>query len=172
MLKYVFREDEPIRIKAAGKADPQVIGESLDEIRVRTGGELEPKDVVAAARPSSHPLHAHFEWDDKAAAESFRLDQARNIIRIVRVVDEAADGGTTRAFVSVNGKNGVSYRTVDDIKRSSDLQEAVLAQAEKDLVAFETRYRELKDICQIVATAREAIQRRRSGRKNETRVAA
>lgn len=172
MLKYVFREDEPIRIKAAGKADPQVIGESLDKIRLQTGGELEPKDVVAAARESGHPLHAHFEWNDKAAAESFRLDQARNIIRIIRVIDDSAEGGTTRAFVSVNGKNGVSYRTVEDVKRSSDLQEAVLAQAEKDLIAFETRYRELKDICQIVASAREAIQRRRSGRKNETRAAA
>lgn len=172
MLKYVFRDDEPIRIKAAGKADPQVIGESLDEIRVRTGGELEPKDVVDAARSSGHPLHAHFEWDDKAAAESFRLDQARNIIRIVRVVDEAAEGGTTRAFISVSGKNGVSYRTVDDVKRSADLRDALLEQAEKELKAFELRYRELKDICQIVASAREEIQRRRSGRKNETRAAA
>lgn len=169
-MKYVFRDDEPIRIKAAGKADPNAIGMALEEIRVRAGGELEPKAVVDAARTTDHPLHVHFEWDDKLAAESFRLDQARNIIRIVRVVDEDVDGGTARAFISVKGKHGVSYRALEDVKNSGDLQESLLAQAEKELAAFEVRYRELKDICQIVASAREAIVRKRS--KNETRKAA
>ena len=172
MLKYVFRDDEPLRIKAAKDADPKVIGEALEEIRVRTGGELEPRAVVDSARSPNHPLHIHFEWDDKIAADSFRIDQARNIIRIIRVEDEATESGTSRAFVSVNGKHGRSYRTIEDVKRSADLQDALMAQAEKELKAFETRYRELKDVCQIVATARETIQRRRSGRKNETRAAA
>lgn len=171
MISYVFREDEPLRLKAAGKANPQVIGEALDKIRVAAGGELEPKAVVDAAREKSHPLHAHFEWDDSLAAEAYRLDQARNVIRVVRVVDAATEEGTARAFVSVNGKNGVSYRSVDDVKHSRDLQQAVLAQAERDLEAFERRYRELKDICSIVRTARETVQRRR-GRNNENRVAA
>ena len=172
MLKYVFREDEPLRIKAAKTADAQVIGEALEEIRVRKGGELEPRSVVESARSTDHPLHVHFEWDDSAAADAYRLDQARSIIRIVRVVDDTAEAGTTRAFVSINSGNGVSYRTVDEVKRSGDLRDALLAQSEKELRAFEVRYRELKDICQIVAKAREAVQRRRSGSKNETRTAA
>jgi hypothetical protein len=172
VLKYVFREDEPIRLKAASKADAQVIGEALEAIRTRAGGELEPKDVVETARPASHPLHQHFEWDDSKAAEAFRLDQARSIIRIVRVVDEEHVDAPTRAFISVSAKNGTSYRAVADIKRSSDLQAALLDQAEKELRAFELRYKELKEICSIITTAREAIQRRRSSSKNETRAAA
>ena len=170
MLRYVFREDEPLRIKAAGRADPQVIGEALDRIRMDAGGELEPKRVVGAARDARHPLHPHFEWNDKVAAESYRVDQARNLIRIVRVVDETTDDGTARAFVSVSTNNGVSYRSVDDVKRSSDLRAAVLDQAEKDLEAFERRYKELKDICKIVATAKKAVRAKRS--KIETGAAA
>lgn len=170
MIKYVFREDEPLRIKAAGKADAQIIGEELNRIRLEVGGELEPKAVVERARDAKNPLHDHFEWDDSKAAASYRLDQARNLIRIVRVIDEDADEGTSRAFVSVNGKNGVSYRSIDDVKQSRDLQAAVLEAAERDLEAFERRYRELKDICQIVATARESVRNKR--RKFENRAAA
>lgn len=170
MMRYVFREDEPLRIKSAKEADAQVIGSSLDKIRVSKGGELEPAAVVDAARPPDHPLHRHFEWDDKIAAEGFRLEQARNIIRIIRVVDETAETGTTRAFLSIKGKHGISYRTVDDVRSSQDLRDALLAQAEKELEAFEVRYRELKEICAIVASARAAIKARRG--KNETRPAA
>jgi len=170
MLKYVFREDEPLRIKAAGKADPQTIGEALEKIRVAAGGDLEPAVVMKEARDPANPLHVHFEWDDAVAAESYRIGQARNIIRIVRVVDETASEGTSRAFISVNGKNRISYRALADVKESRDLQMAVLAAAERDFEALERRYRELSDICQIVATARIAVRNKR--RKIENRAVA
>lgn len=171
MPSYVFKDDEPIRIKAAAKADPQVIGDALEEIRQRKGGELEPKHVVETARSANHPLHPHFEWDDKLAAEAFRLDQARSIIRIIRLVDDEAESGSVRAFHSISGKNGVSYRSVADVRQSADLQDAMLARAEADLQSFETRYRELKDICLIVVSAREAVQRKRKVQRTETRAA-
>lgn len=161
MIRYVFREDEPLRIKAAGKADAQTIGEALSQISDGAKGELTPKAVVDAARNKRNPLHHHFEWDDATAAENYRLDQARNLIRIVRVIDEEAREGTTRAFVSVNAKDGVSYRPIADVKRSADLQLAVLQQADRDLEAFQRRYSELKDICKFVSDAREAIASRR-----------
>jgi hypothetical protein len=133
MIKYIFREDEPLRIKAAHKADAQIIGTALETIRVSAGGELEPKRIVDTARDKKHPLHVHFEWDDILAGEAYRLEQARSLVRIVRVVDEEVDEGSTRAFISVNlPKSGVSYRTASDVRNSRDLAEAVLAQAERD----------------------------------------
>lgn len=74
MIRYVFKEDEPIRIKAAAKANPQVIGEALSEVAKNEGGRLTPGAVVSAARSQNHPLHPHFEWDDRVAAEAYRLD--------------------------------------------------------------------------------------------------
>lgn len=170
MVRYVFREDEPIRIKAAGKADAQVIGEVLQGLAGEVGGELQPKHVVDAARSSNHPLHPHFEWDDAVAAEAFRLDQARNIIRIVRVEDVDSNEGTSRAFLSIATKNGTAYRAVDEVKRSAELQAALLQGAARDLDAFERRYKELVEVCQIVSKAREAVQKRLS--KLESRAAA
>lgn len=171
MIKYIFREGEPVRLKSGKLADPQVIGEELDRIRVSAGGQLEPQAVVNAARNKKNPLHPFLEWDDSRAAEAFRLDQARAIVRLVRVVDEETEEGSARAFISLAGVGGISYRSVQEVKTSRDLAEAVLAAADRDLAAFERRYRELREICAIVVEAREAIKRRRA-RKVDNRSAA
>lgn len=48
-------------------------------------GSLAPDDVLAAATPEDSPIHGLFEWDDGKAGHAFRLDQARIVIRRVRV---------------------------------------------------------------------------------------
>lgn len=48
-------------------------------------GRFAPNDVVEAARDEDSPLHAFFEWDDSLAAEAHRVEQARRLIRSVRV---------------------------------------------------------------------------------------
>jgi hypothetical protein len=170
MIKYVFREDEPLRIKAAEKADPQAIGEALEKIAAGNDGNLTPRQVVDAARNQRHVLHRHFEWDDAVAAESFRLEQARNLIRIVRVEDVETQEGSTRAFLSIGGKAGRSYHPVAEVKRSADLQAAVLQQADRDLEAFQRRYRELVDVCKVVRQAQEKLRGKRA--RLESRAAA
>jgi hypothetical protein len=169
MVKYVFKEG-PLTIKAAKDADPQAIGVALATIAENGGGELTPKAVVESAREEDSPLHGHFDWDDATAAEKWRIEQARDIIRCIRVEDETSDGDPPRAFLSIRDDGGTSYRSVDEIRSSSDLQEKLLAAAERDLEAFTVRYRSLKEICAIVETAKTVAKARRS--KNETRAAA
>jgi hypothetical protein len=162
MIKYRFKEDEPLTIKAADKANPQKIGEALTKISAVNGGHLIPSAVVDAARDTKSVLHRHFEWNDKNAAEKYRLDQARTLIRCIHVESDDAESGVTRAFLSIRDKSGTSYRTITDVLNSADLQQRVLAQAEKDLLAFEARYQNLEDICSLIRAARERIAVRRS----------
>jgi len=49
-------------------------------------GTITPAIVVADARRKDSPLHRCFEWDIKKAAHKHWLEQARNLIRQVRVV--------------------------------------------------------------------------------------
>lgn len=165
MVKYLFR-DAPVAIKAAAKADPQKIGEALTKIAVEGGGELTPIAVVESARNPRNVLHRHFEWDDQKAAESYRLDQARAIIRSIHAEDGDAADGHAAAFISIAAKSGTSYRALGDVRNSADLQAMVLAQASRDLEAWEKRYRALEDICEIVRDARAAIQRRKDKAEN------
>jgi len=158
MIRYVFK-DEPVAILNAKKADPQKIGQALAKIATDGGGRLTPPAVVEAARNPRSPLHRHFEWDDAKAAEAYRLDQARAIIGVIRIEED--DKEPARAFLSVKDPDGVSYRTAAEVSGSLDLQLAVLKQAEKDLDAFQRRYRELQDVCEDVMSAREKVRTRR-----------
>lgn len=162
MIRYVF-SDSPLTIKGSAKADPQVIGDALEKIRTANDGRIQPKAVVESARSQKNPLHKHFEWDDSVAAESFRLEQARELIRCVRIIDTDVKRGNVQAFVSVKSESGVNYHAVRDVQNSATLRYAVLIQAEKDLDGWERRYRELQDICAIVATARQMIRKKREG---------
>ncbi len=158
MIKYVFADDEPLRIKAAKDADAQTIGEELARIGAQHEGRLKPDDVVSAARAPDNPLHRHFEWNDEAAAEAYRLDQARSIIRVVRVAD--VDDEPKRAYVSISDKAGTAYRAIGEVRTSVDLQARLLAQAEKDLEAMEKRYRSISMICEGVKELREKLKRK------------
>lgn len=152
MIKYVF-SDSPLTLKSADKADPQVMGEALQKIADAADGRLTPHDVVVAAENKRHVLHRFFEWDDEKAANSYRLEQAREIVRIVRV-EERPNMPAVRAFVSINEGGSTAYRSLGEIQNSRNLQLLVLKAAERDLAAWEKRYSELVDICDRVREAR------------------
>lgn len=160
MIKYVFADDETVAIKNKKRANPQRIGEELERISQLHGGKLTPRAVMQEARTGRNPLHPFFEWDDKKAAESYRLEQARHIIRIVRVEDAEMENAP-RAFLSVTDKAGTAYYSVQTVRGNSDLQMIVLRQAERDLDAFNKRYRELTDVCDLVREAREKVAAKR-----------
>lgn len=159
MIRYIFK-DEPITIKGAAKANPQKIGEALTKIADAAKGRLTPKAVVETARDSKNVLHKFFDWDDQIAAGKWRLDQARTLIRAIRIEEDDAE--PVPAFLSAQDGGGMAYHTHAAVQSSADLQLAVLKGAERDLAAFEKRYRELGDICESVREAREKATRRRS----------
>ena len=57
----------------------------LTRLATENHGRLTPDSVVDAAKDEASPLHGFFEWDDDAAAHMFRVEQARHLIRSVRV---------------------------------------------------------------------------------------
>lgn len=172
MIKYSFKEDEILAIKGADKANPQKIGEALADISAKAGGHLTPAAVVDAAKDRKSVLHRHFEWDDAVAANQFRLDQARSVIRAIHVENADASSGMARAFVSIREKDGTSYRSMEDVLASSDLQSRLLAKAEADLIAWEHRYQSLEEVCNLVRAARERLSAQRSRQSPESRTAA
>lgn len=67
---------------------------------------LTPETVVDAARNPRSPLHDQFEWDDGAAGEAYRLQQARALIKRVRVDVVRADQTVIKAPVFVRSPDG------------------------------------------------------------------
>jgi len=57
----------------------------LTRLAAENNGLLTPDHVVDAARNNASPLHRWFQWDNDAAAHMYRVEQARHLIRSVRV---------------------------------------------------------------------------------------
>lgn len=54
-------------------------------IALEENGRLKPETAIEEARPADSVLHDLFEWDNAVAGERHRLDQAREIIRSIRM---------------------------------------------------------------------------------------
>lgn len=48
-------------------------------------GTLTPESVIEAARNDKSALHGYFDWDDTIAAHKWRIEQARTLIRSVKI---------------------------------------------------------------------------------------
>lgn len=89
--------------------------EAIAEIRALEDkqGRLTPQQVVEAARSKTSALHGCFEWDDEKAGASYRIEQARELLRRVKIVIEV-DERTIRTVGYVRdttaGQNEPGYR--------------------------------------------------------------
>ena len=75
----------------------------LRRIQESHGGLLRAADVVAEASRQDSPLHDHFTWDDNEAGHQWRLQQARQLIRVtVQTLPYDEPHYLVRAFVSLS----------------------------------------------------------------------
>ena len=86
----------------------QAVGEEIESCK-NDAGFIAPAAVVEKAQLPGSVLHGHFEWNNDAAAERYRLHQAGELLRnIVTVAVTARDGEersfAVRAFVNVKTK--------------------------------------------------------------------
>jgi hypothetical protein len=160
MTQYRWNDEGVVRLH--DRLDPQAIGEELERLG-KAHGDVRPHYVVDAARDNpSHPAYSYFVWDDAVAGERYRIDQARALIRAVRVIDVDDEDRSLRAYMSVHDRGGTSYRTLAQVLSSKSMRERLMEQAERDLQAWMRRYRELKDIVDLVKPAHDALVARRA----------
>lgn len=143
---------------AHGRVPAQAAGEELERIRVRQNGRLEAGDVVRESRDPSAPLHPAFEWDDEKAADAFRVEQAKYIIRSITVMapKRGGDDAPIRAFVSVVRDADRSYTSTAHALSDAELRQQVLDGAWRELEAWRQRHAELTELAEIFATIDQA----------------
>lgn len=130
-------------------------------------GELTPDLVLREAKKKGSVLHDHFEWNDNKAAGMYRLEQARELIRSVRVLVETTERPITvpeyvrdprKAGTEQGYRNVANLRTEDDAKREVIVGEFVRAAAAlrraRDLAA----YFEIKEPVEDTVMAVERLQ--------------
>ena len=148
--KYYFRKGCRISLNAE-----RTWGE-LEEIKRRNIYKmLEPPEVVDYARenPDSE-LHKGFEWDDSKAAEQYRLQQARQIIyniRIIQVEDDVnVDVAKTVEYIPYTHLDTISgYRSTIEVYKNEEDYEQLKQQAYRDLLYWSKKYNNIVEFKQI-----------------------
>lgn len=162
------------------KADPQKVGMELEAI-YEENGKLTPPLIVEDARNADRETHRLIEWNDSAAAENYRLEQARYIVRnIIIVRSEPAPEKTEpkviqihsesnpqapeakvikfRAFENVDVEEGRYFMPIQDAVNRDDTRNYMLDQALKALKSFRSKYGMIKELA-IVLDAIDKVER-------------
>jgi len=150
----------------------------LERIREQNEGILRARDVVEAARDAASPIHDYFEWDDKEAADEYRLWQARRLVISVKVVIERPEPKTLeiprieadseskelpayrRAFVSLSNdrkEDGGGYRRLEDVLNDDASREELLEQAKRDMRKFQFDYQQLVELAEVFSAMERVL---------------
>ena len=131
----------------------QIAGEELARIE-KEKGSLTPEMVVDESREEDAPLHPVFEWNDRKAAERYRIVQAGSLIRNVTVkIEEVPRMEPVRAFVNVApvGKRKGVFVSIKNAMTDEDGRETVVARAMAELERVKEKYKDLQELAGIFA---------------------
>jgi hypothetical protein len=136
------------------------------EVLYERNGKLTPELVVDAARPQRSALHDYFEWDDAIAGEAFRREQARHLIKSVRVSYTTPSGEVhdVRAFHALRDEDepGKHYEffSAEDVASDPLRRGLLLRDMERDWFALRRRWESFSEFWSLIATEVEQTGRR------------
>lgn len=125
----------------------------------RRHGDLAPQIVVDEARPAGAPLHNRFEWDDSIAGEKYRLVQAAQLIRSVRIEYTSPESGEkkfVRAFSSLRESGDperTGYAPTEEILENEMTRRMLLRNMERDIADLKRRYGHLAEFAEMMQAA-------------------
>lgn len=146
------------------KGNPDAIYSELMHIHDRDG-YVTPEAVVDFAQDKSTELHQNFTWDDKEAAQQYRMREARHVQASVQVEYMTLPGQKFRALEVVKqqcntGGNLESrnvYRRVEDIMQDPDCRDQLLRRALGELSSFKKRYSGLSKLSKVFSVIDDAL---------------
>lgn len=159
------------KVSGLHKVDAQKAGEEFEKL-TDADKNLSPEKVVEASRSEDAVLHGEFEWNDEAAAEKYRVEQARSLIRNLMVTVVEPESNTpveTRAFVHI----AQDYHPIQTVIKSQTEMETLLATALRDAETFRNKYATLKFLESVLNDMEQAENRIREEIKHteERRIA-
>lgn len=142
MAKYTFCAGSHLKVPAEVAA-PVLEG-------LANENRLTAANLVDVSRPEDAPLHPEFEWRDDVAAERWREEQARQIIRCIRVVsEEDPDQAPVRMYVHPVLESP-NYEPLHLVLQDQDKRSSLLKAALRDMVSFKAKYKELQELAKVM----------------------
>lgn len=140
--------------------DPDVVGAVLEDIE-HSDGEVTPAAFLDRSRAEDSPTHSLFEWNDSKAAEKYRIEQSRQVIKSLRViyVDHSGEKVPVRAFVRASNNASV-YENIYDALSDEVKKEIILKRLQDEVDSLILRNKHITELADILETA---VQRLKAG---------
>jgi len=139
--------------------DAELVAGVANDLVEKLGRGLEPADLLEHARPADSPLHHLFQWDDKIAAEKYRIIQANYLFRSVMVVHpQIAQEVHMLTHLHMHNEPP-AYYTLDQIRRDPLKYEQMVLQCVKELKAVLSKYRAVLGVAPIMAKITDLVER-------------
>ena len=131
----------------------QTAGEELE--RIAAERPLTAQAIVEESRAETAPLHPCFEWDDTAAAEKYREQQARVMTANLVAVKVCGykPSNPVRAFVHLQG----AYTPVTTAVQSVSLRSDMLSDALREMQEFKLKYSTLSELADVFSAIDDAL---------------
>ena len=124
----------------------------LDKVRKANGGGCKPAQVVAEAKKARSKIHGCFQWDDTEAAERYRCEQAKLLIRSISITVDLPDDGEVKvpALSSVRQEDGTRvYVSTTDAMSDRETQDQVLQHCLNSLVQWRRKWKALSELSEV-----------------------
>ncbi|PRD42133.1 hypothetical protein C5748_18470 [Phyllobacterium phragmitis] len=146
-----FEFADGARFQPGAERNAKLVGGHLEMLRKKFKGELTPEDVLADAKHDNSPLHSFFEWSDTEAANQFRLQQARGLIRAVVAIYVSDDKPAVRqkAYVHIAEPSAPHYREASHAMSQKKTRQLVLQRAWRELQQWKQRYKDMKEFSDL-----------------------
>lgn len=186
--KYAWKDTCP-----KPPVDADVFGETVESLERVLNRPIAPLDIVKEAAKPDSPIRASMLWDDKIAGHKYRLQQARELLGGLQLVQVRMADGTRevgRALYNIQRGEHRGYSAVARVLGESYLKSQVLLESKRDLERCLQRYRHIvalskylpqledligqiqADIDALAAEARREDPKRRRSVRQETEVPA
>lgn len=156
-----FEFSEGARFQPGAVQNAKEVGAHLEMLRKQCKGELTPSDVLKDAKHNNSPLHSFFEWSEGKAAEQYRLQQARGLIRSVVAIytDGKNKAVRSKAYVHVSEPSAPHYRETGHAMSQTKTRNMVLQRAWRELQAWRKRYQDLKVFSELFDVMDETVKK-------------
>lgn len=150
-MRYVYR-----RGGLRPPVPPEKAAEEINRVRgLCEGDESElPRRLVEESKKKKAPFHSVFNWNDTECGELWRTHQARMLITNVYIIESGPEGEEdilAPAFPNIAGTENRdrSYEPMEVAMASSEMREALLADAKQRLKAVRNKYRNLTELASV-----------------------
>lgn len=145
---------EPVDGARLKKKDAEAVAKEFTAIH-RAAGVVSQELIVQRAADPGSPIHHLFQWDDSEAARLYRLEQARCLLRSVRVVYTSPNKEPikTRAFVraaapSDEGGN-LHFQPTMVLMKDGGQRAALVRRAWQELQSWRKRHASLTEFAEV-----------------------